>query len=195
VSPTVTLALLIGSAVLTNPVIEDVRKIPLESIYSTSGQQGMQYLTRRLDQPYGPHLQEIYDKFKCGASTLFLVRGKDIAAAARAARRVLAGYREVDRPVATEAQAEVAPLWLVVYLGPASGSTPPRWWIEGVEVKGQVVRLTFSNPKPLWSTGALHQHFLWVPLGTLKAGTYTLELFDADKKEVVLSRRVTAAEK
>ena len=33
-------------------------------------------------------------------------------------------------------------------------------------------------------------YYAWVPLGQAQAGTYTLELFDADRKDVMLQRRV-----
>jgi hypothetical protein len=76
----------------------------------------------------------------------------------------------------------------VAYLGVA-GSEPLEWRVKSAEVQRHVVRLTYTKEGA--RTHDLHPYFVWVPLGELKAGTYTLELFEQDLKKVTLSRRVT----
>jgi hypothetical protein len=171
---------------------EEGRQIPLESIYSTTGQKGLKALKMRLDEPQGQELQGIARGYRGGASDVFLVRGKDIAAAVKAARQAFTAGQSADGPVIPDAASRAAPLWVVAYLGSA-GSSPPAWLVHSVEVKGQMVRVTFRKPKRFGSTRDLHPYFLWVPLGKVEAGTYTLELFDADKEEVTFLRRVAVA--
>jgi hypothetical protein len=170
----------------------EARTIPLKEIYSTNGQKGLKPVQRHLAEPYGHDLNELYLKFHGGASNILLVRGKDFAEAVRSTRWGFAGV-SADAPVEGPYVSKAAPLWVVAYLG-AAGSEPPVWLVHSVVVQGPTVRVTFRKQESLGNSADFHHYFVWIPLGQAIARTYTLELFDADKQEVVLSRRVTAAE-
>jgi hypothetical protein len=177
---------------------EEVRTIPLEEIYASIEQAGMQRLrggiipqpdgTRRYAAPYGPDLQQIHPG---GASNLFLVHGNDITEAVKATRLVYADGFSTYTPAAPQDGAPAAPLWLFTYFG-RGGSVPPSWVIEAVEQRGQTVQVRFR--KNVAITRDLRAFMFLVPLGKLAGGTYTLELFDAEKMEVTLLRRVTVVE-
>jgi hypothetical protein len=185
-------------------VTKDVQKIPLESVYSTNGQRGLKPMSaafhpqkdgsRRFGEPYGRDLEEIRSEHEWGASNIFVVSGGDITAAVKAARRVLTGGQSADVPAVPDDGSTPAPFWVVCHLGVES-SGPPAWLIQSVERRDRIVRITFSKPKRLFSTADIHQYFVWVPLGELGPGTYALELYDAEKREVTLLRRVAVAEK
>jgi hypothetical protein len=86
-----------------------VQTIPLDSVYSTNGQEKLKPVSRRLEEPYGMDLEELYRNSQgMGASNIFLVRGDDLAAAVKATRRVFTGYRSADVPVNPEDQANAA---------------------------------------------------------------------------------------
>jgi hypothetical protein len=173
---------------------EEARTIPLEAIYATNGQKGLKPVLRLFKEPYGHDLNELFRSSAMGASNLFLVRGEDLAAAVKGTRLVFTGGLPAERVVEGPNVPKAAPLWAVAYLGTA-GSNPPMWLVQSVVLKGPTVRVTFRKEKPLsGSTGDVHQYFVWIPLGQGTARTYTLELFDAEQQEVVLSRRVTVAE-
>jgi hypothetical protein len=187
------LAMLLGLIGGLTSVIDEVRKIPLGSIYSTNGQEGLKAVRLGLEEPYGHDLQEIVREFRSGASNIVLVRGKDIAAALKATRWAFTANRPADVPVDPEDGSKRAPLWLVAFFG-AAGSDPPAWLVQSIEVRGRLVRVVFVKPKRLISTRDSHLYFIWVPLGKPEVGTYTLELFDAEKREVTLLRRVTVTD-
>jgi hypothetical protein len=75
-----------------------------------------------------------------------------------------------------------------VVLG-AAGSDPPAWLVDSVERKGDVVRLGYRKREA--KSKDRHPYLFWAPLGELEPGSYALELFDAEKKEVTFLRRVT----
>src|SRR5712692_3131813 len=73
--------------------------IPLKSIYSTSGQEGLKHVKERIEEPYGKDLEEIYRKTQgMGASNIFLARGQDIAEVVNATLRVFTGILPADVP-------------------------------------------------------------------------------------------------
>src|SRR5207249_2059004 len=81
--------------------------------------------------------------------------------------------------------------WLVVYFG-ITGSEPPAWLVESAEQSGKTIRLNFKPAKRDVTTEDLHQYFVWVPVGQLDAGTYTLELVDTSVGQMTMMRRVQA---
>jgi hypothetical protein len=165
--------------------------IPLKSLYATSGQEGLRPVKIQQEEPYGYDLGQLHrDSHGMGASNTFLVKGKDIAAAVKATRLVFTGGRRAGVPVTGERDLHSKDCWLVAYLG-TGPSTPPPWVIESVTRKGFTIRVTYSEPRRARSTRDVHQSFLWVPLGPLEPGTYSLELFDSGKGQVTLQRRVT----
>jgi hypothetical protein len=106
-----------------------------------------------------------------------------------ATRRAMEGARCVDEPVQPDDREASAEGWVVVYLGRAP-SDPPVWLVKSVEQSGKTVRVTMTKPKREESTKDRHEYLFWVPVGKLKEGTWTLELYMAEKKQVTLLRRV-----
>jgi hypothetical protein len=176
---------------------EKVRMIPLESCYATRGVSGCPHL-KRVGEPYSFDLNELIRDNRAGASNVALVRGKDIAGAVKATRWIFAAGRRADTPVAPkpdDTKAELLPLWLVAYFG-MGPSDPGFGRVQAAEVRGQTVRVAFARAR---SNGEVTmdevRYYVWVPLGQFQAGTFTLELFDADRKDVTLQRRVVVGER
>lgn len=175
---------------------EESRTIPLESCDTTSSGGPCRWLRRTDTEPYGADLQQLDAKPPGGTPNVLLVRGKDIAAAVRAARLGFTGGR-ADAPIPPDPNVpedRIAPLWLAAYLGIA-GNTSIYWEVHKAEMRGITARLTYSKKRrtgPILPT--VFQYLVWVPLGPAKAGTYTLELYDANRKEIMLLRRVVVAE-
>jgi hypothetical protein len=99
--------------------------------------------------------------------------------------------RAVDEPVGPinpDKEVKSDQFWLVAFLG-TSGSSPPEWLVGSARLKGNEVRLVYRK-KSSESADAF-PYLVWVPLGKLKPGIYTVELFDEDKRRVTLLRRVT----
>jgi hypothetical protein len=76
-----------------------------------------------------------------------------------------------------------------VFLG-ISGSSPTHWLVDSVKVQGEQVRFSYHVQGTGARTKDIHHYYYWVPLGALKRGRYTLELYDATLNEVTLMRRV-----
>jgi hypothetical protein len=74
-------------------------------------------------------------------------------------------------------------------------SNPGFGRVQAAEVRGQTVRVTYSRARPGDATRDEVHYYLWVPLAQAGAGTYALELFDDDRKEVTLLRRVAVRER
>ncbi|MCI0638645.1 MAG: hypothetical protein L0Y70_06195 [Gemmataceae bacterium] len=167
-----------------------VRQIPLASVFSTNGQDGLQDPTTFVDEKCVWFLNQIYLKTHgMGASNAFLVSGDDIGAAVRATSEVFVGAGPADRPATPDDGKDHELHWLVVYLG-VDGSNPPAWLIKSVERQGQRIRLCYEKPAVVFRTKDLHQYFAWAPLGKLGPGIYDLELFDVGKSHISLQRRV-----
>ena len=91
------------------------------------------------------------------------------------------------QPISADQLEKDERIWVVAYFG-VSGSSPEAWVVTDVERAGGRVRLSFRYNGA--ETDDLKPYFVWAPLGPLGAGTYTLELYDAGGREVVLSRTV-----
>ncbi len=184
----------------TAPSPETVREIPLESIYSTSGQKNLKKAdsgfvhrpdgSKQYAESYGVLLANFLAEFRGGPSNVFLVRAKDIRQAIRGTFLAFIGSRSAEKPVGPEEDPPPPPsdIWMVAYLG-TSGSHPLAWEVRAVEQKGARVRLSYAKGQP--ETNDLHRYFVWVPLGKQQTAIYTLEFFDVEKKQVTLMRRVT----
>jgi hypothetical protein len=162
--------------------------IPLDSVYVTSEQKGLKRVAvgqGNFDQPV---LEDLARRsIKAGLSNVFLVRGAEIGDAVRATRLAFDSGLGASEPIpADRAQADKA-VWLVAFFG-VSGSSPPAWEVKGVERSGQRVRVSFAASPA--DSNDRHPYFAWVLLGAAEPGVYTLELFDVNVKEAVLSRRV-----
>lgn len=208
-------ALVAGSTVLdpqSLPAQEtekiEVRKISLGSVVCTTGQQGLTKISNAFSmEPDGIKetaasiLKDIYTQCNSGASNVILVRGHNLLQALGSTRQILCGSGTAAE-VGQHHSFNAEKVWLVVYLG-INGSEPPRWLVDAVEVSGKVVRFTYKKwPPPKLKKGEHHvvstgpcQFFFWAPIGSLEPGDYSVQLFDADKNLVTLSRLVTVPQK
>jgi hypothetical protein len=163
------------------------KQIPLNLIYSSEPQKGVKPI-REHNKGCANELQELLGKgSSLGASNLFLTRGDDVAAAVLATWQVFTASVGVNHPVALDPKSKSGQYWLVVYFG-RSGSTPPRWQVSSVDLKENTVRLVFSEDHP--ESDDSNPYFVWVPLGKLAPGSYTLELVNGAQQQTVLSRQV-----
>jgi hypothetical protein len=168
----------------------------LAAAYGTTGQRNLKRATagfnftptgkKKYTEPYGPFLALIRSEFRGGLSNVFMVRAKDITEATRATCNVLGSPAHELEGVDLR-RSKAPTFWLVAYLG-TSGSSPPEWTVESVIRRESAIRLSYVAA--VADTDDIHHYFVWVPLGELKSGSYTLELFDTQKKEVSLLRRV-----
>jgi hypothetical protein len=168
----------------------DEARLPLRSVYSTNGQKGLRAVTKRPGEAYAEDLTLIAREVRGGSPNVLLVRGDGIGEAVAATRRAFTGAVLADQPVRPEGESVPASLWMVAFLS-VEGSEPAAWLVRSAERKGKVVRLSVERPKRGDASKDMHPYFVWVPLGKLAAGRYTLELYDAGSKEVTLMRRVT----
>src|SRR5207253_5177589 len=127
-------------------------------------------------------------------ANVFLVAGADIGAAVTAARpRYLTDPKnKEDKKDDTKIDVIVGgktPLWIVAYLG-STGSLPPQWLIESVEIKDKAIRVSYMRSQAKEPrTADLGPYLYWAPVGALRAGEYTLELYDADAKKAAVERK------
>jgi hypothetical protein len=112
------------------------------------------------------------------------VTAGDIQGAVEASRGILGDGKQPDK---LNLKGGKASLWAAIYFG-TSGSSPPAWRIETVEVRDRTVRVAYR--KGAADTDDIHYYLSWVPVPAGKAGTYTLELFDAAEGKVTLKRQV-----
>ncbi len=161
---------------------EEVKKIPLESVFSTDMQPGLKLVER------GRHsVEKLHEcASRIGASNVFLAQCDDVQTAVDVTSYVFGGGQSADKPVTARLRSDSAQYWLVAYLG-VSGSGG-AWRIKSAEVSQSSVRLAYT---PVGSrVNDVHPYFFWVPLGKLEPRAYTIELFDTKQEQVVLSRRV-----
>lgn len=172
---------------------EAARRVPLDSVYSTTGQKELKRVTRRPDESYGNDLSLMLRDWGTGLSNAFLVLAQDLTGAIKATREAFSAAAPADIVVGRNKPLNASTLWLVAYLG-TDGSTPPAWLIESVELDNKTIRVVYQSPRRTSSTNDSHQYFIWVPLDQRQPGTYTLELVDAETKQPSLVRRVKVLE-
>ncbi len=128
-----------------------------------------------------------------GASSVFLVDAKNTQDGIFASLSVLIGWRSADTPATVNTgKPRRGSHWLVAYLG-AGPSTPTWWTIKSITVAKSKVILSYSASKPSPATADVVPYLYWVELGALTPGSYELQLFDADRGELTLMRRVEVA--
>lgn len=162
----VSLVLITGLANAAPTSSPPTEEIPLASIYSTNGQQGLKPMSatffekgegKQYQEPYGYQLEQIHRELHSGLSNLFLVRGKDITQAVKAARFAFGGGRSGDKAIVEDADAADAQLWAVAYFGVA-GSTPPVWLVRSVTVRnGKTVDITYRRNPSGGETRDMHR--------------------------------------
>jgi hypothetical protein len=168
--------------------------IPLESIYLTCRQEGPIYISPSdADESFRVQFEELYQcALDMGASNVFLTRGDRVGDAIAATAGAFIHRRSADGPVFGDPRQISDHFWFAAHLGVASGHD--AWDVESGCIKDNLVRLTFTQPRRETVTRDLNAYLCWFPLGRLSPGTYTLELFDKGKGQVVLTRRVTISE-
>jgi hypothetical protein len=157
-------------------------KIPLGSVYTTTGQQDTKDAgieLRNAPQPFGEF---------SGLPVVFLVNGKDFLAAVKASRPFLELGVNGKAPAPKAESKSSGTIWVGACLG-SDGSVPPAYRLHAVEIKGKKIRVTYAFIEREISTGDEHPYLLWAPLGKLPAGEYTLELYDTTTKKVTVTRK------
>lgn len=136
----------------------DAKKVPLDSIYSTSRQKGLKLIDQgQGDKAFPNEMRELYrQSIRMGASNVFLARGDDIAGAVKATWEVFTAGQSVDEPVSSDKHSRSEQFWLVGYLG-VSGSGG-AWLVKSAEVKGQDIRLNYV--KGTSDNTDLHPYFV-----------------------------------
>jgi hypothetical protein len=163
------------------------KKIPLSSVYTTTGQKDTRDAVvelREVSEPFGEF---------SGLPVIFLVNGKDFLAAVKVSRPFLE-FRGDGKKPDPKAESKATGLnWVGACMG-SEGSLPPAFRVLAVEIEGKKIRVTYESIKNDLSSGDEHPYLLWAPLGKLSAGEYTLELYDATVKKVTASRKSKVVE-
>jgi hypothetical protein len=175
------------------------REIPLSEIASTVSQKNLKYLTgyRMVDgkpvtEDYAGPLNGVLSS-QSGASNAFIVDGRNITEALTASGKVVSAFRSASRPEIPE-YTPTGSHFLVAFLG-CGPSEQATWIVDRVTLEDQVIRLTYREPKAQYVTRDIRHYYYLVPLGSLKDGVYTIELYDADLKSATLVRRVEVKRK
>jgi hypothetical protein len=124
-----------------------------------------------------------------GPSNVFLVRGDSVAEAVEGSWRGFCRNESADSPISGRPFSKSEDFWLVAYLG--TMGSHGEWMIKGAEVTENRIRLSYERRKPGGVVFDMHPYLAWVPLGTLKPGSYAVELFERTSEQVMLMRRVT----
>jgi hypothetical protein len=174
---------------------ELTRSIPLAAIVSTSGQHELEDASSGTKNgeyvvPYGQYLQQLYEGGGGGASNIYLVDAPTITDAVQITTRVARQYATADWPTTlNKPDPPRGNYWLVAFLG-MRGSNPTHWLVDSVTVQGNQIRFNYHGQGGGARTKDIHQYYYWIPLGYLKSGRYTLELYETALNEVTLMRRV-----
>jgi hypothetical protein len=173
-------------------------EVPLESMSATWGQDKLTYIfagfqllkdgSKKFSEPYGFALSELRGKHRTNTSNVLLVQAADLAGSVEATHRVFLKGQSADKVVQAEAKStSQRKYWLAVYLG--QGTASYRAVVSCTRTANQI-RLSYKEDQSATEAIAVEQ-FLWAPLGTLEPGPYVIELFDAGRGELDLSRRVS----
>lgn len=166
------------------------KEIRLDMAYTWTGQKGIKPLD--LDQP-AMSVNAMYKQLLShGLSNVVLVRGSDIGdavALTQVAFRSGVGTGVLTRPNDNNPSNL---LWIVAYVGRDS-SSPLHYEFLRVEQTGNRFRVEYRDNRPDGGSDEYIPYAIWVPVGELEAGKYTLELYEAKAKDVVLSRLIRYA--
>ena len=190
---------LIGLAIVLGPSVAQkddrpakAQPIPLDSVYVTNEGTSLKRVGVGHDNIDEQMWAVLYKRStRVGLSNVFLVRGADITAAVQATTVALGSGVGADEPISADDMPKDGRVWVVAHLGVA-GSTPEARIVKGVERTGNRVRVVFAKG---WSlSNDVWPYLVWAPLGSLGAGTYVLELYDTQARQVVLGRTVRVTE-
>jgi hypothetical protein len=171
-------------AIGPGPAADGVKKIPLDSVYTTTRQKDTKdALTQLKNLP-----QPIWEKPIPSEPMIFLVNGKDFLAAVKASRLFLQPQGDAKAPGPNAETKAGEQSWVGAHLG-VKGSQPPAYRLLSVEIECRKVRITYGTIKSGGSTLDYYSYLVWAPLGKLPAGEYTLELCDAAAEKVTATRK------
>jgi hypothetical protein len=165
------------------------KEIPLNSVYFTDQQAGLKWLTLgEADKDLQKVMLEVFRAIsKLGASTVFLASGDNIREAFGSSWEALCHGAGTENLVKTE-NLKSNEAWLVVFFGIQGGKG--TWQITSVEIKDKQIRMSYKKPKRGAIVATMSGEMALAPLGKLEPGAYSVELFDADEQQAVLTRRV-----
>jgi hypothetical protein len=139
------------------------RTIPVEAVYSTVGEQS----PKRVDLP-GQVSHETIVRF--GQPTAFIVAAPDIGGAAEVAADILSGRRPVPDPVQQDHT-----LWVVLCFG-VGGGYPPPYALRAIRLSGNHLLVEYAKSRHPPLTADMRPYVFWIPLDSLPAGRYELQL-------------------
>lgn len=163
--------------------------IPLESVFSTTGQKELNLARRGLANDKERSVLEDFErKHRTRTSAAFVVKGGNLVSAIEATFGALVLGRTADLPVVSAVDLDSKKNWLFTYLGAGPGGT--EFFVDSVVHTPKSIRLSFHRKVPTNGQLIVVQHYYWAPIGELSSGTYVVELFDSDSKVVAYSRRI-----
>ena len=159
---------------------EEVEKIPLASMYATHPHDGMKRLSlSSADADTVEHFMGLSP----WAWNLFLIRAEHLPGA------TVAALRFQDMTQTGVPRDEEGKPWLVVYFGFAS-SDSMDWTIQSVERSTSKIVVTYAGPRTnIVRTAGASPAFVLVPLTSIAAANYELELRHSGTKRIMLMRR------
>jgi hypothetical protein len=155
--------------------------IPLDTVYSTFNQEGL----KSLPEVETDGLFQVLGAVRESPQQIVLCIGTDAASAVKGSELSFAMPEEAIPPVTGTTSEKT--LWLAAYLG-CDGSLPPAFRVSSIEVNGKTIRVMYERDASPVRSADLRSYLIWVPLGRLEEGVYTLELFDAAAERVTRSR-------
>ena len=155
--------------------------IPLDTVYATFNQEGFKSLDLEVETN---GLFQVLSAVRESPQQIILCVGSDVASAVIASELGFATPDEATPPV-TGGTSDT--LWLAAYLG-SDGSVPSAFRLRAIEVNGKTIRVEYERDESPVRSADLRNYLIWVPLGRVEAGAYTLELFDTAAERVTRSR-------
>ncbi len=156
--------------------------MPLDTAYATFNQEGLRRLDNSVDTD---GVLQVLSNNQESPQRIVLCVGNDIAAAVQASE---VSFARADEPVPAISAAANDTLWLAAYLG-SDGSLPSAFRLQAIEVTGKNVRVAYERDESPLRSADLRAYLIWVPLGRVAPGEYTLELFDAVTEDVTRASR------
>jgi hypothetical protein len=159
---------------------QDQRILPLHDAYVSFDQQGVRSLAAIADSN---DLMRVAGAVQGGSQQIILCRGNDIATAVKdsAIQFEFLGSRATMNASASDT------VWLAVYLG-SDGSAPAAYQVRSVQVIGRTIRVSYEPIPATQRTCDYFAYMVYVPVGMIEAGDYTLELLNMGAGDVTFTR-------
>jgi hypothetical protein len=177
---------------------QPVVKVDNSKIYSNIKIEGAEHLRRAgvgLDnKDLGKLVEAAHEVEK---PHLYLVRGTDLVGVLNAHLAAISGDSNPERIIFAEGTGDTkAEVWVAAYLGNGPGTAVMK--VRGVEVEGDVIRVLTAKVEIMTATADSNPYLVWVNLGHLAAGSYSLQLIHGEtplKATTVATRTVTVERK